>query len=60
MTREERIVLGVLVTGQAQSVRELHATIEQRYGELCQLNVFEVRAILNRLEERGLIASFER
>ena len=57
ITIEEHVVLGVLVTSAPQSVRQLHATLERRYGELLQLNVFELRAILNRLEALGLVES---
>ncbi len=59
ITLEENAVLGVLVTSEPQGVRELHATIERRYGELLELDLFQLRAILNRLEARGLITSFD-
>lgn len=58
ITIQERVVLAVLVTSEPQSVRELHATLERRYGALFEFNVFELRGILNRLESRGLISSF--
>ncbi|HEX4805067.1 MAG TPA: hypothetical protein VFU94_04130 [Conexibacter sp.] len=59
MTLEERAVLGVLVMGRPQSLRELHATIERTFGDLFALNLFELRAILNRLESLGYIESMD-
>ena len=56
---EEHVVLGVLVRGQAQRVPELHAAIERQYGELLQIDLFQLQAILKRLESRGLITSFD-
>ncbi len=55
MTLEEHAVLGLLVTGRPQSVRELHATFERTFGDLLELNVFELRRILNRLESLGYV-----
>jgi len=60
ITVEEQVVLGVLVNSQPQSIGELHATLERDYAEVIQVNVFELRKILNRLESHGLVASFDR
>lgn len=60
ITVEEQVVLGVLVAGRPQSIGELHATLERDYAELIQVNVFELRKILQRLESQGLITSFDR
>jgi len=60
ITVEEHVVLGVLVNGKPQSIGELHATLERDYAAVIQVNVFDLRKILDRLESQGLITSFDR
>lgn len=59
-TLEEKCVLGVIMLDQPRGFLELQEAFERRYGELLQLNVFQLKAILGRLEALGLITRIDR
>lgn len=55
VTLQEKAVLGVILYDRPRGFRELQDAVERRFGELFQLNVFELNAILARLESFGFI-----
>lgn len=58
-TLEEKCVLGVLMVDQPRGLRELHDAVQHHYGTLLQPSVFELKAILERLESLGLVQHVE-
>ena len=60
VTPQEKAVLGVIMVDRPHGFRELQDAVERRFGDLFQLNVFELKAILARLESFGLIARTDR
>lgn len=55
LSTEEGAVLAVITERSSCSLDELKQHVDQRYGNLLSLDVQQIRAILRRLEARGLI-----